>query len=134
MIRLSKNGDLMGPHVSEATTLGFAPAERTIATAAELRAAGIVLVSVELLDFIDRTLAYYGNLTTYQGERTGGVLAGCPRGPDPTPDQLVIAAHEARDRLRTAIGEQRHLTPEEQATFHKAFERSVKFVDEDEQP
>jgi hypothetical protein len=37
-------------------------------------------------------LKHYANETSYRGERTGGVVAGCPRGPAPTPDQLVWSA------------------------------------------
>lgn len=45
-----------------------------------------------LMDEIYETLKFYANRCSYQGERTGGVLAGCPRGPEPTTEQLIVHA------------------------------------------
>jgi hypothetical protein len=48
-----------------------------------------------VMDTIYETLKFYANLCSYEPERLGGVLAGCPRGPEPTPDQMVIHAQRA---------------------------------------
>jgi hypothetical protein len=52
-------------------------------------------VPYTVMDAIYETLKFYANLCSYDGERTGGVLAGCPRGPKPTPEQLIAHAQEA---------------------------------------
>jgi hypothetical protein len=46
----------------------------------------------DLLHVIYNTLMYYANAMNYRGQRTGGVLQGCPRAPDPTPDQMAVHA------------------------------------------
>jgi hypothetical protein len=46
----------------------------------------------EIMDDIYETLKFYANECSYQGERTGGVLAGCPRAPAPTPEDLTLYA------------------------------------------
>lgn len=51
-----------------------------------------VTISFELAQTIYDTLQYYGNVCTYQGERIGGILKGCPRAPTPKPDDLVFEA------------------------------------------
>lgn len=56
-----------------------------------------------LMDQIYETLKWYANLCSYQGERTGGVLKGCPRGPAPTPDKLVRYAQQALDRINKEV-------------------------------
>ena len=48
---------------------------------------------------IFNTLQDYANVCSYRGERTGGVLKGCPRGPKPTADKLVRPAQFALKRL-----------------------------------
>lgn len=58
-----------------------------------------VTISLELLDTVYRTLNYYASVTTYQAPRIGGVLAGCPRGEKPTPDQLTREAREVIEML-----------------------------------
>lgn len=47
------------------------------------------VVSKELMSVIYETLKFYGNQFSYEAERTDGVLAGCPRGPTPTPAELI---------------------------------------------
>lgn len=54
----------------------------------------------EFFNYLFSVLDYYSNRFTYEGERTGGVLQGCPRGPAPTPDQLTHEAEKAKERLR----------------------------------
>jgi hypothetical protein len=49
-------------------------------------------VSDKLMNRIYNTLMGYANQSTYEAPRTGGVLAGCPRGPKPTPENLTMAA------------------------------------------
>lgn len=67
----------------------------------EAREAEYVLVPRDLAGRIyDGLENYYGNVCTYRGERTGGVLAGCPRAPDPTPDQLVVEARALAKQLK----------------------------------
>jgi hypothetical protein len=46
----------------------------------------------ELMHRVYNTLSYYANARSYEAERTGGVTAGCPRGPTPTPEDLVWPA------------------------------------------
>lgn len=60
-------------------------------------------VTFEVMDEIYETLKFYANLCSYQGERIGGVLAGCPRGPEPTPDQLVIHAQTTLQRIDAEV-------------------------------
>lgn len=58
-----------------------------------------------VMDEIYETLKFYANLCNYQGERTGGVLAGCPRGPTPTPDDLIAHAQKALKMIdRSVLG------------------------------
>jgi hypothetical protein len=64
----------------------------------------MVLVPRDVLERAYDTMEnYYGNLCTYRGERTGGVLAGCPRAPDPTPEQLVTEARAMAAQLKSAV-------------------------------
>ena len=61
---------------------------------------------VEYLNLLEQAyqiLDGYGNLDTYRAERTGGVLAGCPRGEVPTPDKLVMPARMFCKRLIEAV-------------------------------
>jgi hypothetical protein len=55
------------------------------------------IVPDELMRMVWNVIDYYANSHTYRGERTGGVLQGCPRKPNPTPEELT---HEARVVLR----------------------------------
>ena len=57
----------------------------------------------DLMERIYATLLYYGSLHTYRGERTGGVLQGCPRGPKPTEEQLVFEAREMVRQIDAAL-------------------------------
>lgn len=45
-----------------------------------------------LMNRIYNVLAHYANETSYEAPRIGGVMAGCPRGPKPTPETLVWSA------------------------------------------
>jgi hypothetical protein len=45
-----------------------------------------------LMNRIYNTLQFYANETSYLPPRIGGVVAGCPRGPAPTPIQLTMNA------------------------------------------
>lgn len=60
-------------------------------------------VQAGLMDTIYKTLQWYSNRCSYIGERTGGVVAGCPRGPAPTPDELVRYAQQALDRINVEV-------------------------------
>lgn len=60
-------------------------------------------ISEQTMNIIFNTLQAYGNRCTYEGERIGGVLAGCPRGPVPTPDELVRPAITAMRHLEKEI-------------------------------
>jgi hypothetical protein len=57
------------------------------------------VVPYELMRRLWATIDHYGNEFTYRGERTGGVLQGCPRGPDPTPEQLTVEAAQMMKQL-----------------------------------
>jgi hypothetical protein len=50
-------------------------------------------VPADLMRRVWNTLDIYANPTNYRGERTGGILAGCPRAPDPTPDEMSRRAY-----------------------------------------
>ena len=52
----------------------------------------MIEVPQELLHRVYNVLAYYANEASYEAPRTGGVVAGCPRGPKPTPQDLVWSA------------------------------------------
>lgn len=45
-----------------------------------------------LVNRILNTLEFYANESSYYGKRIGGVAAGCPRGPKPTPQELMVHA------------------------------------------
>ena len=62
-------------------------------------------ISEETMTIIYNTLRSYGNMHTYQGERTGGVLAGCPRGPKPSAKELIVYANIALRRLEKELDE-----------------------------
>jgi hypothetical protein len=59
-----------------------------------------------------RHLEAWGMESSYHGQRTGGVLAGCPRGPAPAPGRMAaihrIMARELRDAMNTADGGDEH--------------------------
>ncbi len=50
------------------------------------------LVPQSMMEQVYRALSDYANPATYRPQRTGGVLQGCPRGPEPTPQQLTLGA------------------------------------------
>lgn len=59
-------------------------------------------IPLDILERTYRVLQYYSNETTYQGQRTGGVLQGCPRGPAPTPTELTFEASIMLKTLKAA--------------------------------
>jgi Tfp pilus assembly protein FimV len=61
-------------------------------------------ISADALHRIWNTLSYYASTTIYDGERTGGVLAGCPRTAPPTRDEITEPAKWAMHDLQKAIG------------------------------
>ena len=61
-------------------------------------------VDKDTMHIILETLKYYANPCSYQGERVGGVLSGCPRVEKPTPDKLISGAASALKRLQHCIG------------------------------
>lgn len=61
------------------------------------------LVPKTLLIEIEGTLLYYANECTYQGQRTGGVLKGCPRGPKPMSNELVRYARKTLDKFNKML-------------------------------
>ena len=60
---------------------------------------GPLVLDATTATVIFNTLQDYANVCSYRGERTGGVLKGCPRGPKPTADKLVRPAQFALKRL-----------------------------------
>lgn len=66
-------------------------------------AASQYVVPHVVMDTIYETLKFYANLCSYEGERTGGVLAGCPRGPAPTPQQLIPWAQRAMAMIDSIV-------------------------------
>lgn len=56
-------------------------------------------ISKDLMNVIYNTLKLYGNQCSYEGERTGGVAAGCPRAPAPMPHELIRWANYALVRI-----------------------------------
>lgn len=67
----------------------------------------------EMMNRIYNVLRAYANTYTYLPQRTGGVLAGCPRSPTPTPDQLAI---HAKWMLRDIDANLLHREPEKWLT------------------
>jgi hypothetical protein len=63
----------------------------------------VYTVPKDLMNIIYRTLRYYANEASYRGERTGGILQGCPRAPDPTPRELIQWANYAVKRIDREI-------------------------------
>lgn len=49
-------------------------------------------VSDDLMERIYAVLQFYASEHSYRGERIGGVLKGCPRGPAPTPQEMTFDA------------------------------------------
>lgn len=66
--------------------------QETYALGRAMAVAGQFPMSEPLINKIYNVLSFYANERSYEGERTGGVLKGCPRGPAPTPKQLVWSA------------------------------------------
>ncbi len=60
-------------------------------------------ITEQTMHAIYNVLQNYANLDTYHGERTGGILQGCPRAPDPTPDELTIAPRQVLAMLEKEI-------------------------------
>lgn len=57
------------------------------------------------LNYVWNTLMFFAHPDSYtQGERTGGVLQGCPRAEPPSPDTMAGYARNALAELRRHIG------------------------------
>lgn len=53
---------------------------------------------------LNRLLDLYADSGTYTyRERTGGVLQGCPRGPQITPERLALGVQIIRDAFRAEV-------------------------------
>src|SRR5690242_11470563 len=63
---------------------------------------GLSVADGDLADYLWRVLDYYANPYSYIGERTGGILQGCPRGPNPTSQEMTHEAEIAKRRLKAA--------------------------------
>lgn len=50
------------------------------------------VIPAPIMNRLYNVLSHYANVTSYQAPRIGGVVAGCPRGETPTPDELVWSA------------------------------------------
>jgi hypothetical protein len=72
------------------------------------------VIPARILHVVYNTLQFFGNHTSYRGRRTGGVLKGCPREPDPTPEQMSVHARLALRILEREILKRKpdELTPE----------------------
>jgi hypothetical protein len=60
-------------------------------------------VDEQLMNLIYETLKFYANTYSYEAPRIGGVVAGCPRGPKPTAEQLAWHASRALDRINVEV-------------------------------
>lgn len=76
-------------------------------------------ITDDLADYLWWVLDHYANASTYHGKRIGGVLQGCPRGPEPTADDLTLEASIAKKRLKAAY-EATHPTAPAEANVAKA--------------
>ncbi len=69
-----------------------------------------LLISKPLAIKLARLLAAFSTPSTYtDGPRTGGVLAGCPRGPKPTVERLATIVRIVRDEFNQEIEARRGL-------------------------
>lgn len=57
------------------------------------------LVPKDLMRILWNTCDYYANQFNYEPERIGGVLQGCPRGPQPTIEEITAYARMAMNAL-----------------------------------
>lgn len=63
-------------------------------------------ISKGLMEEIFSTLVFYSHESSYEAERIGGVLQGCPRGEIPTPKRMTENALFAIREIRKEIDEQ----------------------------
>lgn len=56
-------------------------------------------VPADLMRRVWNTIDLYANSENYRGERTGGVLQGCPRKPDPTHYEMSLHAYETLQEM-----------------------------------
>lgn len=77
------------------------PDERSVADAfcRDLSKRG-PLADKEFFEYLFQVLNYYADESIYQGNRIGGILEGCPRGPAPSPSDLTHTAEKAKALLR----------------------------------
>lgn len=59
----------------------------------------MIPISEEAWNLAMRTLEALSVPSAYEGERTGGVLRGCPREPAPTPEELAVKVKLVVDRI-----------------------------------
>jgi len=60
-------------------------------------------LSAESAELIFNALSFFANVTSYQGDRVGGVLQGCPRGPKPTPIELAGEARRVLNKVQDEL-------------------------------
>ncbi len=63
----------------------------------------MVIMSKRLMEIMWTALEAYSNESYYYAPRTGGVLAGCPRGPEPDPKELTEWATYALREFRKEV-------------------------------
>ena len=51
----------------------------------------------------DKLLEQMSTSSAYEGKRTGGILKGCPREPDPKPEQIAARVKIALDVIRKRL-------------------------------
>jgi hypothetical protein len=105
----SMNFEVLGKEDSDALVLNFINEKLTIlpnvATVAVEHSGDVRYLSEGVIRQIFRALDYFGNYTTYEAPRTGGVLAGCPRGEPVGADILVYEARYAMRQLLAGLDE-----------------------------
>ena len=65
-----------------------------------------VTISRELAKKLERVLGCYSMQGNYMAPRTGGVLAGCPRGAPPTPMALAMPVKSVYDDFLKEVAPQ----------------------------
>ena len=72
----------------------------------EHKSSDTVTISRKLAKELERVLGNYSMQGTYMAPRTGGVLAGCPRGSPPTPIALAMPIKHVYDEFLKEVSPQ----------------------------
>ncbi|WP_298929115.1 hypothetical protein [uncultured Ramlibacter sp.] len=103
-ILLNRSGDGYDDSEVDGAWRGLLYARR--AAVPSVQAASEVLVDTgsSELSLLWNTLRFFASETSYQGERTGGVLQGCPRGAPPSDAELALYGRRGWEALHRVLG------------------------------